>query len=60
MHLLLNAEERAEWVKRLDEAGIFAGPRGNVMKMRISLKELAENESLMRELLAKCEEVSQR
>lgn len=60
MHLLLNAEERAEWVKRLDEAGIFAGPRGKVMKMRISQKELAENETLIRELLAKCEEVSRR
>ncbi len=56
MHILLNGEERAEWVKKLDEAAIFAGPRGNEMKMRISQKELSENESLIRELVAKAEE----
>jgi len=60
MHLLLNGDERTEWVKNLDEAGIFAGPRGNEMKMRLSQKELAENESLIRGLIAKTEEVSRR
>jgi hypothetical protein len=60
MHLLLNGDERAEWIKKLDEAAIFAGPRGNEMKMRISQKELSENEALIRELIAKCEEVSRR
>lgn len=60
MHVLLNGEERAEWVLKLDEAGIFAGPRGNEMKMRLSQKELAESEGLIAELLSKCEEVSRR
>jgi hypothetical protein len=58
MHILLNGDERTEWVKKLDEAAIFAGPRGNEMKMRISQKELSENESLVRGLLAKAEEMS--
>lgn len=60
MHLLLNGDERTEWVKKLDEAAIFAGPRGNEMKMRLSQKELAENEGLIRELIGKAEEVSRR
>lgn len=58
MHLLLNGDERTEWVKKLDEAAIFAGPRGNEMKMRISQKELSANETLIRGLLAKAEDVS--
>lgn len=58
MHLRLSGEERSEWVQRLDEVGIFAGPRGNEMKMRITQKELAEHEPLVREFLAKCEQVS--
>lgn len=58
MHLLLNGDDRAEWLKKLDEAGVFAGPHANNMKMRISQKELGENEALVGQLFAKCEEVS--
>lgn len=60
MHLLMSGDERTEWVKKLDEAAIFSGPRGNEMKMRLSQKELAENEGLIRELIGKAEEVSRR
>lgn len=58
MHLLLGGDVRAEWAHKLDEAGIFAGPRGNNLKMRLNQKELAEHETLIREVLAKCEGMS--
>lgn len=58
MHLLLAGDARTEWVNKLDEAGVFAGPRGKHLKMRLSQKELVEHETLIREVLAKCEEMS--
>lgn len=60
MHLLLSGEERTEWVRKLDEVGIFAGPLGKQMKMRITQKELAEHESLVRDVLANCEEIARK
>ena len=58
MHLLLAGDERAEWIQTLDGAGIFAGSRGNNMKMRLNQKELSENETLIREVIAMCEKAS--
>jgi hypothetical protein len=58
MQLLLDGDERTDWVKKLDDVGIFAGPRGKEMKMRLSQKELMDNEALIRELLAKVEALS--
>ena len=60
MQLLLDGEERVEWVNRLDEVGVSAGARGTNMKMVISQKELTDNQALIRDLIAKCEEVSRR
>lgn len=52
MHLHINGDERADWVTKLTEAGLDAGPRGNEMKLRLSPKQLQENEPMVRELLA--------
>ena len=60
MHLLFDGEEREKWIQKLDEVGIFAGPRGTVMKMRITQKELTEQEELIRQLLAECEQGAKR
>ena len=56
----MDKDERTEWIQRLDDAGVFAGPRGNDMKMRISPKELTGNEALIRGLFTKSEALSQR
>jgi len=53
--LKLDGELRAEWIKKLDEVGIYAGTRGSAMKMRINLKELQEQSTLLKELLSVCE-----
>jgi hypothetical protein len=58
MHLRLGGEDRTEWVQKLDEAGIFAGPRGNEMKMRLTQREFEEHKELIRGLFAKAEELS--
>jgi hypothetical protein len=53
--LKISGPERAEWIKKLDDAGIYAGPRGPDMKMRVNAKELREQSALVKELLAVCE-----
>jgi hypothetical protein len=60
MHVILDGEERARWVQQLDEAGIFGGPRGNSMKMRIGLKESESNEEPVARVLEACEQNSVR
>lgn len=55
MHIHLNGDERAAWVTKLSEAGLDAGPRGNEMKLRLSQKQLQDNEPLVRELLTQVE-----
>jgi hypothetical protein len=56
MHVLMNGDERTDWVERLDKAGIFAGPRGNEMKVRLVKKELRSHSKLLQELFQACEE----
>lgn len=53
--LKIDGEQRAEWIKKLDEAGIYSGARGSTMKMRINQKELQEHSTLVKELLVVCE-----
>lgn len=53
--LRLGGEHRTNWIQRLDEIGIYAGPRGPNMKMRINAQELSANSTLIKELLALCE-----
>jgi len=51
-------EERAQWVQKLEEAGMVAGPRGsNEMRMQITQREVGEHEAILRQLLARCEEL---
>ena len=59
-NLLLDGDERAAWIAKLSEAGIFSGVRSDLMKMRVNPKEVAENEALLRELLAATERLSAR
>jgi len=58
MSLLLEGNERAEMLSKLEAAGIFSRPRGTHRKLRINEKELASHEPLISELLRKCEELS--
>ncbi|HSV69752.1 MAG TPA: hypothetical protein VLI72_06535 [Methylibium sp.] len=58
--LRLEGEERASWVAKLSEAGVFAGPRGSLMKMRINQAELKDHAAVVCELLAACERASNR
>jgi hypothetical protein len=60
MHLLMNGEERTEWIRRLEEAGISAGPRGNNMKVVLGKGDISNHEPVIRELFAKIEEFSRR
>lgn len=53
--LKIDGEQRTEWVKRLDEVGVYSGTRGSGMKMRINQKELQEHSALIKELLTACE-----
>jgi len=57
LDLRLSGEPRADWIRRLEEAGIYAGPRGQFMKMRLTAKELAAESSLIKDLLAACETI---
>lgn len=59
-NLRLDGDERATWIEKLSEVGVFAGARGNLMKMRVNQKEIKENGTLLRELLAVCERLSTR
>lgn len=53
--LKIDGEQRTEWVKKLDEVGVYSGARGSGMKMRINRKELQEHSALVKELLSACE-----
>lgn len=55
MHLRVNGPERAALLEQLEAAGIYSGPRGKEIKMRLSEKELHDNEALVRQLLTVCE-----
>lgn len=55
LHLRIDGEERGNYVRQLDDVGVFAGPRGKEMKMRLTQKELQEQEPLIRSLLIACE-----
>jgi hypothetical protein len=59
-NLRLDGDDRAAWIARLSEAGIFAGVRSDVMKMRVNQKEVVENETLLRELLEATERLATR
>ena len=56
----LEGEEREAWINRLSEAGIDAGVRGALMKMRVMQTDVAHHEELFRELLLACERISTR
>ncbi len=51
IEMLMNGEERTEWVRKLDEVGVVAGPRGNVMKLRVTARELKDQQQLISELV---------
>jgi len=57
-NLRLNGDERSQWIDKLSDVGIFAGTRGDVMKMRVNQKEVKEHSQLLSELLAVCEKLS--
>jgi hypothetical protein len=58
MHLRIEGPERAAFLQELETAGIFSGPRGKEVKMRLSEAELKTHEELIRRFLASCEEQS--
>ena len=58
MHLKLDGQARATMLQRLEDAGIYSGPRGKEIKLRLSAKELSDHESLVRELVEECERQS--
>jgi hypothetical protein len=58
--LKIDGDERDDWVDKLSEAGIFTGPRGSLMKMRLNGKEVTEHKKLLGELLSACEKLSSR
>lgn len=55
LDLRIGGESRTDWIRRLDEAGIYAGPRGQNMKMRLTAQELSANSGLIKDLLASCD-----
>jgi hypothetical protein len=55
---LLGGDERTEWIRRLDEAGIAAGPRGRVMKVRVTAKDIKDQKDTLSNLLAAAEKNS--
>ena len=57
-NLRLEGDERASWIEKLSDVGIFAGLRGERMKMRVNQKEIRENAELLRGLLAVVEGLS--
>jgi len=57
LDLRLGGESRSDWVRRLDEASIYAAPRGQNMKVRLTAQELSANSGLIKEMLASCDAV---
>lgn len=58
MHLKLDGQPRTTMLQKLEGAGIYSGPRGKEIKLRLSAKELSDHESLVRELVEECERQS--
>lgn len=61
--LMVGDEGRDEWLQKLEVAGISgykAGWSGKHMRVQLSQREVAENEELIRSLLAVCEEQGRR
>ncbi len=59
MHVrLLDGQERTDTLQKLEDAGIYSGPRGREVKLRLSEKELNDNEKLIKDMLAACERQS--
>jgi hypothetical protein len=58
MHLKLEGQDRDTMLKELEAVGIYSGSRGKVMKLRLTAKELADHETLIRKLVAECERQS--
>ena len=59
-NLRIDGDERESWITRLSDAGIFAGPRRDLMKLRVNQSEIQQNALLLRELLASVERLSSR
>jgi len=56
---LMDTDQRADWIAKLTQRGILADSRDSAIRIRpLTDKALTENESLFRELLAQCEELS--
>lgn len=58
MHLKLEGQQRDQMLKELEAAGIYSGPRGKIIKVRLTAKELSDHEALIRKLLEECERQS--
>ncbi len=58
MDLKIDAEQRTEYVQKLEDAGLVAGNRRKVMKVRLNPKEISDNKELLKELINYCEEYS--
>jgi hypothetical protein len=58
MHVKLEGQPRTTMLQKLETAGIYSGPRGKEIKLRLSAKELSDHESLVRELVEDCERQS--
>ena len=55
VHIRVDGTERDAALADLESAGIFSGPRGKEIKLRLSGPELTQHESLIRGLLEACE-----
>jgi len=58
MHLKIEGEARPAMLQRLEAAGIYSGPRGKEVKLRLSGNELSDHEALIREIVAEAERQS--
>ncbi len=58
VELLMGGDERTEWIRKLDEVGIAAGPRGRVMKLRVTAKDIKEQREILSSLVAAAEKNS--
>ena len=60
--LLVGEENRDGWIARIEEAGVSAYKTNaqRTIRVRLTQRELAENEDVFREVLASCEEQAKR
>ena len=56
MHLLMSGDNRSQWVEKLENEGVYSGPRGKEMKVRLQRKELEKHKELILGLFRACEE----